>query len=60
MCGKLLIMAFPHPSTIRRGYQHVDGYLGFTKEAFEALKVTVFQNKKINKKTVCALMVEGS
>lgn len=30
----------------------------FTREAFEALKVTVSENKKIHKEIVCALMVD--
>lgn len=54
---KTLNNGLPHPSTLRRWYQHIDGP-GFTKEAFEILKVTVSENKKINKKTVCALMVD--
>lgn len=45
-----------HPSTLRRWFQHIDGCPGFTKEAFDALKVTVSENKKIYKETVCALM----
>lgn len=47
---KTLNNGLPHPSTLRRWYQHVDGCPGFTKEAFEALKVIVSENKKINKK----------
>lgn len=46
-------LALPHPRTLRRWYQSIDGQPGFTQEAFTALKA-----KSVEGDVVCSLMVD--
>ena len=46
-------LALPHPSTIRRWYQTINGKPGFTQEAFHALSMKVKDAAKGNDDVIC-------
>ena len=48
----------PHPSTIRRWYNVVDGQPGFTAEAFAALKLKGTEAKTRGEELLCSLMLD--
>ncbi|CAL1294995.1 unnamed protein product, partial [Larinioides sclopetarius] len=48
----------PHPSTLRKWYQSIDGSPGFTDAALSALKMKVSEATKLNKTVICALIVD--
>ena len=51
-------LALPHPSTIRRWYQSIDGKPGFTQEAFAALSSRVKDSKTKGEDIICGIMVD--
>jgi len=55
---KTFALALPHPGSLRRWYQSVDGEPGFTAEALSALKARVDQARKKNETIVCSLMMD--
>lgn len=52
---KQLMSCLPHPSTISKWYQNIDGKPGFTKEAFRALQSKYGQS---NKNLACLIVDE--
>ncbi|KAK3914018.1 DNA transposase [Frankliniella fusca] len=48
----------PHPRTIRKLYQVINGDPGFSKEALDAVKVAVEEAKKEGKQLLCSLMCD--
>ncbi len=55
---KTFDIALPSQSQIRRWYGKVAADPGFTKPAFNALKVKVQEANKIGKEVVCSLMID--
>ena len=51
-------LALPHPSTIRRWYQTINGKPGFTQEAFHALSMKVQDAAKGNDDVICGLVID--
>ena len=51
-------LALPHPSTIRRWYQTINGKPGFTQEAFHALSMKVKDATKRADDVLCGLMID--
>ncbi len=51
-------LALPHPSTIRRWYQTINGKPGFTQEAFHALSMKVKDATKSGDDVLCGLMID--
>ena len=51
-------LALPHPSTIRRWYQTLNGNPGFTQEAFHALSMKVKDAAKGNDDVICGLVID--
>ena len=51
-------LALPHPSTIRRWYQTINGNPGFTQEAFHALSMKVKDTTKRGDDVLCGLMID--
>lgn len=51
-------LALPHSRVIPSWYYSEDGDPGFTKDAFNALKVKVQESKKIGKEVICELMLD--
>ncbi|GBN01078.1 hypothetical protein AVEN_34048-1, partial [Araneus ventricosus] len=47
----------PHPTTLRKWYQSINGSPGFTGEAFSSLKVKAEEAEKKSTTIKCALMV---
>lgn len=50
--------SLPHPRTLSRWYQSTDGSPGFTKEAFNALKIKAEESSKKGKKIFCNLVMD--
>lgn len=48
----------PHPKTLSKWYQSVDGAAGFSKEALTALEMKVQENSKKGYSTLCNLVVD--
>ncbi|GBN36791.1 DNA transposase THAP9 [Araneus ventricosus] len=48
----------PHPTTLRKWYQSINGSPGFTGEAFSSLKVKAEEAEKKSTTIKCALMVD--
>lgn len=48
----------PHPRTIRKWYQSIDGDPGFTKEALDAIAMKASDNQRKGIETICCLMVD--
>ncbi|GBO14552.1 DNA transposase THAP9, partial [Araneus ventricosus] len=55
---KVFINALPHPTTLRKWYQSVDGEPGFTSAALSALQMKALDASKKNMRVICALMVD--
>eukprot|EP00794_Sanderia_malayensis_P021103 gene21103-23164_t len=51
-------LALPHQSQIRRWYSKIPADHGFTKPAFEALKVKVAEAESVGQNIVCSLMLD--
>ena len=51
-------LALPHQSQVRWWYSKIPAGPGFTKPAFEALRVKVEEAEMIGKKIICSLMVD--
>jgi hypothetical protein len=51
-------LALPHPSTIWRWYQTINGKPGFTQEAFDALSMKVKDATKRGDDVLCGLMID--
>lgn len=50
--------SLPHPSTIRKWYESVDGDPGFTSSALTALNMKALDASSKNEKVICALIVD--
>lgn len=50
--------SLPHPRTLSRWYQTVDGAPGLSKEAFDALKIKVDESTKKGKTIFCNLVMD--
>lgn len=50
--------SLPHPATITKWLQSIDGSPGFTTEALQALTIKVQQAKEMNKTVVCNLVMD--
>lgn len=48
----------PHPRTLRKWYERVDGQPGFSAEAFNALKMKCAASMAQGHPTICSLMVD--
>lgn len=48
----------PHPRTLRRWYQHIDGSPDFTQEALTALKLKAEESETSGKSVVCSLLMD--
>jgi len=48
----------PHPSTLRKWYDVVDGTPGFTKESINAIQIKVAEMKFKDKTIVCGMMID--
>jgi len=48
----------PHPSTLRKWYDVVDGAPGFTKESINAIQIKVAEMKLKDKTLVCGVMID--
>lgn len=48
----------PHPRTIKKWYQSIDGEAGFSREALSALEMKAATNTRTGLQTVCSLMVD--
>lgn len=55
---KTFCSSLPHPSTLRKWYQGVDGSPGFTSEAFSSLSMRAEEAKKSNKKLIGGLILD--
>lgn len=55
---KVFNTCLPHPSTIRKWYQVVDGTPGITKEALEALRCKALEANQLGKQIICGLIVD--
>ncbi|GFN80520.1 THAP domain containing 9 [Plakobranchus ocellatus] len=51
-------LALPHPRQLRSWYSDVDGDPGFTRSAFEALRLQTEKDETAGKKTLCCLMLD--
>jgi len=51
-------LALPHPRSIRRWYESLDGQPGFTGEAFAAMQARADLCKATGKSILCALMID--
>ena len=50
--------SLPHPSTLRKWHQCIDGSPGFTKESLKALEMKAKEATKNNRKIFCALILD--
>lgn len=50
--------SLPHPSTLSKWYQKIDGLPRFTQESLNSLKLKVIENTKIGKETYGNLVVD--
>lgn len=55
---KTFNQSLPHPRTLSRWYQTIDGSPGFTREAFDALKNKAQEADKKGKKILCNLVMD--
>lgn len=50
--------SLPHPSTISKWYQNIDGLPGFTKESLNAIEHKVHENQEKDKNTFVNLVMD--
>ena len=55
---KTFDLGLPHPSTVSKWYNVIDGEPGFTEEALTALKAKVLAGQRDGQKVVCSLMLD--
>lgn len=55
---KVFDTCLPHPRTLRKWYETVDGQAGLSTEAFNALKMKCAETASKGHRTVCSLMVD--
>ena len=56
---KVFDTCLPHPRTIAKWYQQVEGKPGFTNYSFSALKTKVEAAAKMGKSVICSLIMDG-
>lgn len=55
---KVFDTCLPHPRTLRKWYETVDGQPGLSSEAFHALKLKCIETRSKGYQTICSLMVD--